>query len=96
MNTTLLILQALGYQGGTIHQASQETGLSVGQILDLDTYEGDKHLSSFYTGGWVAVRTCSVKFNKEVNFPKFFGNVDFWAGVVRGLYLKQLEEGKTE
>lgn len=96
MNTTLLILQALGYQGGTIHQASKETGLSVDQILNLDKYERNELLRPVYTTGWVAVRTCSVKFNKEVNFPKFFGNIDFWAGVVRGLYLKQWEEGKTE
>ena len=38
MNNTMHLMKALGWQGGTIHQVSKETGLTALQILDLDTY----------------------------------------------------------
>lgn len=91
MNPTLLVLNALGYQGGTIHQAAQETGLTTEEILSLPTRENEVKgsLTSDYSSGWCAVRTCNLTFRKEVIYPKYRGNINFWAGVVRGLYLQQ-------
>jgi len=90
MNVTLLILQALGYQGGTIHQASQETGLTTAQIIDLSEITGNqKAINSDYSKGWFSIRTGSGEFFKNNLAPQYKGNQEFWAGVVRGLYLTQ-------
>lgn len=78
-NTELLCI-ALGWQGGTVHQVAAETGLTVSQIVETDRKEetGDFFL------GHSAVRTCSLEFNREVNFPKHKGNLSFWMGAARG------------
>jgi hypothetical protein len=83
MNRTEAICKALGYQGGTIHQLAAETGVSVEDLLY--GVPSATYLSSDYSQGWAAGRTCSVDFNRTVNFPAHFGNKDFWLGVAMGL-----------
>lgn len=79
-NTELLCI-ALGWQGGTVHQVSAETGLTVSQIVETDRKQprGDK-----YAQGWFAARTCSLDHNQKVNFPKARKDLDFWMGVAQG------------
>ena len=78
-NTELLCL-ALGWQGGTVHQVAEATGLTAAQIINTDRMkEGESH-----GNGFSAVRTCSLEFNRTVNFPARQGNLSFWMGVARG------------
>lgn len=86
MNRTQALCKALGWQGGTIHQVSEETGVSVEELLYGEPL--DKSLIAGYTGGWFAGRTCTVEFNLRVNFPKNKGNPDFWIGVAEGVMLQ--------
>ncbi len=83
---TEAIMFALGWQGGTVHQSSQETGISVANILDGQP--SSEHTGSDYCGGWFAARTNDLAFNTSNVFPKYHGNVDFWLGVARGMQLK--------
>jgi hypothetical protein len=80
---TLLLLNSLGYQGGTIHQASQETGLSVSEILKLSTNEHQIGLTSDQSKGFSSVLTNSLEFNRNNLFPKFKGNINYWFGACR-------------
>lgn len=91
MNRTQALCKALGWQGGTIHQVSQETGVSVEELLYGEVE--DKSLASEYTGGWFAGRTCSLEHNRKVNFPQNKGNRDFWIGVAEGLMLQWVLNG---
>lgn len=81
--STELVLNALGYQGGTIHQASEETGLTVQEILNLGFTEPQVGLGSDQSKGFSSVLTNSVSFNKEKVFPLFRGNISFWFGASR-------------
>lgn len=86
MNRTQALCKAFGWQGGTIHQVSEETGCDVSAILNhkpTNTY-----LGSVFSNGWFAGRTCSIEHNKSVNFPKYRGNIDFWIGVAEGIIEK--------
>lgn len=74
--------KALGWHGGTIHQVAEQTKCSPDKLLEgLPTAT---NLSSDYTKGWFAARTCSVEHNRLINFPKYIGNVDFWLGIADG------------
>jgi hypothetical protein len=85
-------MHALGWQGGTIHQVVEATGLTVEQILKLNETREDVNIGSDQSAGWFAVRTCDLEFNLRVNFPKRQGNVAFWFGVMRGQWLKEREQ----
>jgi hypothetical protein len=75
-------MDAFGWQGGTIHQLAEETGLDIFQILDIDKSEpSSKRIDSDYSRGRFAFNTCSVEFNLKNNYPKKKGNLDFWSGV---------------
>jgi hypothetical protein len=84
MTRTGALVKAMGWQGGTIHQLAQETGVDVHTLLYAKK-PSDQSLASPYTQGWFAGRTCTIEFNKHTNFPKFKGNSDFWLGVAEGL-----------
>lgn len=47
-----------------------------------------QYLTSPYSMGWFAGRTCSVDFNVKTNFPNHKGYIDFWIGVIHGLQAK--------
>ena len=86
MTRTEALCKAFGWQGGTIHQLSEETGCDVAALLYGEpSYRG---LASDYTGGWFAGRTCSLQHNLERNFPRYKGNLDFWIGVAEGIISK--------
>jgi len=77
------LLFALGYTGGTIHQIANETGVPVDQLLM--GCASTVNIGSDYYNGASAVMTCSLEFNKKVNFPKACGKADFWLGVISGV-----------
>lgn len=90
---TLLLLQVLGYQGGTIHQVSQETGLSVNEILDLATTEHQIGLDSDQSKGFSSILTNSLEFNRLNLFHKVRGNIHYWFGACRARkYLNTQEQ----
>ena len=85
MTRTELLMEALGWQGGTIHQLADVTGCDAGDLLYGQPTS--TILSSPYSLGASAVRTCSREFNLRVNFPKSKGDLNFWLGVARGVEL---------
>lgn len=54
ITNTLHLMHVLGWQGGTVHQVARETGLTVGEILDLDTITA-QHADPYKTG-YLAVK----------------------------------------
>jgi hypothetical protein len=83
-NTELLCL-ALGWQGGTVHQVAEETGLDVSEIIN-----GNRHSEAqeAFANGWFALRTCTLAFNRERNFPARRGQLGFWMGVAKAQELR--------
>lgn len=81
---TEALCKALGWQGGTIHQVSQEIGVDTQTILYGKPTLGEG-LNTPYSHGWFAGRTCSVEHNKANIFPLRKGDADFWLGVADGL-----------
>ena len=78
------LLHVFGWTGGTIHQVAQETGCSAHDLL-----HGVARDQPFKTGGFEAVRTCSLDFNRRVNFPKAQGDLSFWLGAAFGQWLHE-------
>ena len=94
--TTSLLLQVLGYQGGTIHQAAQETGLSTSQILDLHNTKHEHGLLSDESKGFSCILTNSLVFNKANIFINNKGNPNFWFGACRARrYINQRDRTVT-
>lgn len=86
---TLVIMHALGWQGGTIHQVEQETGLKSNELWFGDiTDKGHGDCDS--ARGWLAVRTCSLEHNRKVNWPRYRGNLNFWLGVMAGQRMRDM------
>jgi len=85
---TAALIQAFGWQGGTIHQLAQETGVSVEDLLYTPFKADVANNANDISAGWFASRTCTVEHNIAKVFPKYRGNVSFWHGVIRGLQLK--------
>ena len=85
-NPTILLMHAIGWQGGTVHQVAEYTGLSVPDILSLQKHEPYPGLTSPACKGWCAVRTCSLAWNKEKIFPAHHYDIDFWSGVLQAQF----------
>lgn len=73
------LLHYFGWQGGTIHQLAQETGLDVDTLLYADR-PAAIHLTSKYSQGACANETCSLAMRLSF-LPEVKGNRDFWLGV---------------
>lgn len=80
MNRTLNILNAFGFQGGTVHQVAEITGCDVDTLLYT---EGEKW-GIDYSEGWFAYRTNSSEFNQRF-IQSEMGNIQFWLGVAQGV-----------
>lgn len=80
ITTTLHLMHALRWQGGTVHQVASATGLKVDTILNLkDTKITDLYELEMYNNGveWMQGG------GGESNIPKVEkGNVFFWLGVL--------------
>ncbi len=73
-----LLMIALGWQGGTIHQVARETGLSVSQILDLDKVQPDMSKDELTPYACGMMYGCTPEHHKHYN-----GNIQYWSGVVK-------------
>jgi hypothetical protein len=83
-----------GWQGGTVHQLADVTGLTVDQIL-YAPYEGKgEGLGSSHTGGFCAVRTCSKDWRVQKLADEHRGDVAYWHGVMTGFYATGALDGK--
>lgn len=78
--TTLHLMHALKWQGGTVHQVASATGLKVETILTLGDHKVEEidHFDSFADGySWA----CSGGGERNIP-PEVRGDMYFWLGVV--------------
>lgn len=91
MNRTMNLLNAFGFQGGTVHQVAEITGCSANDLLysDIEQYSGN------HSAGWFAYRSCSIAHNQRY-FVNEKGNVQFWLGVAQGVETSRKQGFKIE
>lgn len=80
MTNTELLMRALGWQGGTVHQVAHSTGLSVQQVLDLDTFGHCVYNTPRRRGYWDASQ------GKITNPPADLdgsGLISYWYGAMQ-------------
>lgn len=80
MNRTLLVMRALGWHGGTVHDLCRYLDIDVG--LFLYGNPDSTRTGSAYNHG-LFFNTCSMKHRLETLVPAWQGSVDFWLGVAR-------------
>ena len=76
-NNTLSLLCALGYQGGTIHQVSDLTGLSVNTILEMNP----NITTTVAMQGYEDAVNPQFVHKSTKKSSLFYGNVCYWSGV---------------
>lgn len=87
---TELLMNALGWQGGTVHQVARETGLSVLEILELDKHGFDNVIA--YAAGQRSVRLnvldiCAPAYRSPAHLrPE---KLSFWQGVLAEMQIKE-------
>lgn len=91
MNRTLNLLNAFGFQGGTIHQVAALTGCDAFDLLHTEEIPFDMDRGR----GWFAYRTNKQNYNKEEVTPKEQGNVQFWLGVAEAVEVTRKLGGKV-
>lgn len=69
-----------GWQGGTVHQLADATGLTVSDILYRE--QGDERLCE----GFSAVRTCDTAWRRDTLAPKHQGDWPYWRDVMIGYW----------
>lgn len=74
-----------GWQGGTIHQVSEVTGLTAHKILYGDHSSGPDEPSAL-TGGFSAIRTCDKQWRVERLAPKHQGDWPYWRDAILGYW----------
>lgn len=91
---TELLMNALGWQGGTVHQVAQETGLSVLEILSLDKYypaDSDIRAITYHFAG---KRRCEEGLSVVGYDWQGYDNVMYWCGVLDAM--KEKESGSLK
>lgn len=83
---TQIVMNAIGWQGGTVHDLCKELGLTVNEFL-YATPEGTHCMGSDFTLGWFAGRT-SPDYTKTKAKIDYYGNLNFWLGVHHGIALQ--------
>ncbi|BBK09161.1 hypothetical protein [Klebsiella phage 05F01] len=86
MTNTELLMKALGWQGGTVHQVAQVTKLNVMTILNLHEIKiTDTYQLAMYNGGYLWL----VNGGSEKNIDKdSLGYPLFWLGVLDAMKQK--------
>lgn len=79
MNITINLLNAFGFQGGTIHQVAELTGCDAFDLLGV---EADNMDADVYNG-WYSYRYNDREYNQQNKMLK--GNILFWYGVALGV-----------
>lgn len=71
-----------GWQGGTIHQVAQETGVDVDTLLYAPPTGGESKRIRLdrFTQGCLAAETCGTGYRLAL-VPQVKGDRDFWIGV---------------
>ncbi|ARB11598.1 hypothetical protein CB7_124 [Pectobacterium phage vB_PatM_CB7] len=89
---TELLMKALGWQGGTVHQVAHETGLTVSEILDLHTFRQFTHNTPRRQGRIDADEKCvkAVYLARREQYATKSTLISYWFGVVD--YLRELEK----
>lgn len=80
MTNTELLMKALGWQGGTVHQVARETGITVSQILDLHTFEHCVYNTPRRLGYWDASQGKITAAPADLDAS---GLVSYWYGVIQ-------------
>lgn len=91
MNYTQAIFNLLGWQGGTIHQLADVTGVDANSLLYGDPGEMKICSDSDWMKGQYAFSTCSTEFVRNNLLSQYKCCKDFWLGYMRAGYLKTLE-----
>ncbi|QYC52631.1 hypothetical protein [Salmonella phage SSBI34] len=89
---TELLMAALGWQGGTVHQVARETGLTVSEILDLHKIQDVTYNAPRRQGRIDADEKCVkvVYLARKEQFKLKPLLISYWFGVVD--YLRELEK----
>jgi hypothetical protein len=77
---TRALFYFMGWQGGTIHQLANETGLPAQTILDAPLKDGG-HLD-----GFSAIRTCDRSWRYEKLRRQYLRQWQFFSGAIRGFW----------
>lgn len=94
---TLALMHFLGWQGGTIHQVIQATGLTWDEILyserGTDRLEKEQARQaaghpSDYLRGFDAAHATRDRRREMASSPPCFGNLAFWQGVMHANQLR--------
>jgi hypothetical protein len=74
------LLVFFGWQGGTIHQISKETGIDAYTLLYSQPSPTQRNSIDFSNGSF-GLRTCGLDFRIKNLAPKANNNETFWLGV---------------
>lgn len=77
------LLTYFGWQGGTIHQLEQETGVDAATLLHAPNM--CQHIADEYSKGAAALETCGRDWRVKRLAPKYKGNAAYWIGVAHAL-----------
>ena len=86
---TRLVMNALGWQGGTVHELCKVIHCDVREFLYADA-ENVGVMNSSFSIGWFAAKT-SPQYLKTKAIKEQAGNVQFWFGVASAQNLIELE-----
>lgn len=87
---TELLMAALGWQGGTVHQVAHSTGLTVRQVLDLD--EVTTAYNTPRRWGRIDAENGDVKHVYQARRAEFTTDstlLSYWYGVLQGMREKE-------
>lgn len=91
---TRYLLNAFGWQGGTIHQIAEITGCDSHDLLYAEPkfgydFRGNYQPSAEYLNGFTAGGTCESEWVRETLAPKHQGEIEFWFGVMGAFNLRE-------
>lgn len=69
-----------GWQGGTVHQLSDVTGIDPVTLLHGNPAPAP------LSGGFSAVRTCSLEWRRDTLAPRHQGDWPYWRDVISGFW----------
>jgi hypothetical protein len=82
-----------GWQGGTIHQLADATGISADDLLHRKHgYEPSLPAVS----GFSAIRTCGTAWRRDTLAPKRKGDWAYWRDAIRGFWITGPMDGLND
>lgn len=82
-----MLCYALGWQGGTIHQVSEETGLRTSEILGMNDAIPDTSKGADFWEGWLRVQ--AYRDCRGLDLTQYKGNLQFWLGAADAMILQK-------